>query len=341
VSALASALPATSAAAGAERWIAAGAVLLAVLASAALVFAWNTQQRVKVLEVELVKRQQESGSQATEARTLARQAEGVVREVAGRVALLDERLAETSLQRTQFEDLVQSLARSRDENVLADIDTALRVALQQTAITGSVDPLVVTLRQADERLGRHNQPRLEGVRRAVAQDLDRVRAAGHSDIGVLAARLQPGRFEVGLVAAVLADGDAGRPGVVKAPAALGHGVLQPCAAPVHAGVALQQITSQPRRRQQRAGVGLAEGARQRDAPARLVGRGAGHVAVRAGLAREQQPQRGSGQRRAAPSRGGRLKLRRKLRLKLRLKERLKERLTIRFKAFFTVRWRRQ
>ncbi len=154
-----------------------------------MAFAWNTQQRVKALEIELVKRQQDSGSQATEARTLARQAEAVAREVAGRVALLDARVAESSLQRTQFEDLVQSLARSRDENVLADIDTALRVALQQAAITGSVDPLVVTLRQADERLARHNQPRLERVRRAVAQDLDRVLAAGGSDVGVLTQRL--------------------------------------------------------------------------------------------------------------------------------------------------------
>ena len=174
---------------GAGRWIAAGAVLLAALASAAMAFAWNTQQRVKALEIELVKRQQDSGSQATEARTLARQAEAVAREVAGRVALLDARVAESSLQRTQFEDLVQSLARSRDENVLTDIDTALRVALQQAAITGSVDPLVVTLRQADERLARHNQPRLERVRRAVAQDLDRVLAAGGSDVGVLTQRL--------------------------------------------------------------------------------------------------------------------------------------------------------
>ena len=44
------------------------------LAAAALVLAWNTQQRVRTLEAELVKRQQDSGSQATEARTLSRQA---------------------------------------------------------------------------------------------------------------------------------------------------------------------------------------------------------------------------------------------------------------------------
>ena len=171
------------------RWVAMGAVLLAVLATVALAFAWNTQQRVKALEVELVKRQQDSSSEAGEARTLSRQAESVARETAAKVALLDARVAETSMQRTQFEELVQSLARSRDENVLADIDAAVRVALQQTAITGSADPLVATLKLAEERLARYNQPRLERVRRAVGQDLERTRSAGVSDIGVLTIRL--------------------------------------------------------------------------------------------------------------------------------------------------------
>jgi uroporphyrin-3 C-methyltransferase len=77
-----------------------------------------------------------------------------------------------------LEELIQSLARSRDENVLADLDAAIRVAqCSRSAITGSAEPLVLTLRQADERLARFNQPRLERVRRAVAQDLERVRAA--------------------------------------------------------------------------------------------------------------------------------------------------------------------
>ncbi len=171
------------------RWIAAGAAVLAALATGAAVLAWNTQQRVKTLEAELVKRQQDSGSQATEARTLARQAEQTAREVAAKQALLEARVAETSMQRTQIEELIQSLARSRDENVLADLDAAIRVALQQSAITGSADPLVLTLRQADERLARYNQPRLERVRRAVAQDLERTRTAGVTDITVLTIRL--------------------------------------------------------------------------------------------------------------------------------------------------------
>ena len=171
------------------RWVATGAAVLAAVAAAALMLAWNTQQRVKALESELVKRQQDSGSQATEARTLARQAEAVAREAGAKMALLEARVAETSLQRSQFEDLIQSMARSRDENVLADIDTAIRVALQQAAITGSAEPLVATLKQTDERLARYNQPRLERVRRAVAQDLERTRSAGVIDISVLTIRL--------------------------------------------------------------------------------------------------------------------------------------------------------
>lgn len=171
------------------RWIAAGAVLLAALSAAALTLAWNTQQRLKSVEFELVKRQQDAGGQAAEARTLARQADATVRETAAKIALLEARVAETSLQRTQLEELIQSLSRSRDENMLADVDAAIRVAMQQAAITGSVEPLTAALRQADERLARYQQPRLERVRRAVVQDLARARAAGVVDLPSLTIRL--------------------------------------------------------------------------------------------------------------------------------------------------------
>jgi uroporphyrin-3 C-methyltransferase len=180
--------PATPAASG-PRWLVPVLLAGAAVAVAAAGFAWNTQQRVKALEAELVKRQQDLGSDAAEARLLARQAQEAARDAAAKVALLEARVAESAMQRSQFEDLIGSLARSRDENVLADVDAAVRVAMQQTAITGSAEPLVVALRQADERLARWNQPRLERVRRAVAQDLERARGVGVSDIGVLTLRL--------------------------------------------------------------------------------------------------------------------------------------------------------
>jgi uroporphyrin-3 C-methyltransferase len=171
------------------RWIGAGAVLLAALCAAAVMYAWNTQQRVKGLEQQMVKRQEDSGAQAAEAQMLAKQAQESSRDAAAKLALLEARVAEVSLQRTQLEELIQSMSRSRDENVLADIEASIRVALQQTAITGSSEPLVIAMKQAEERLARQNQPRLDGVRRAIAQDLERVRAAGAVDVSTLAIRL--------------------------------------------------------------------------------------------------------------------------------------------------------
>lgn len=171
------------------RWIATGAAVLAALTAAALVLAWSTHQRVKVLEGELVKRQADSGALAAEARLLAGQAQEGARDAAAKLALLEARVAESTVQRSQLEELIQSMARSRDENVLADVEAALRVAMQQSAITGSAEPLVGALRQADERLARYAQPRLERVRRAVAQDLDRARAAGAVDVPLLSLRL--------------------------------------------------------------------------------------------------------------------------------------------------------
>ena len=110
--------------------------MLGLLGAAALAIAWRTQQRVHELEQELVRRQQDSQVHATEARTLARQAQESAREALTKAGLLEGRVAEVALQRGQLEDLIQSLSRSRDENVLVDIEAALRVAQQQSAITG-------------------------------------------------------------------------------------------------------------------------------------------------------------------------------------------------------------
>jgi uroporphyrin-3 C-methyltransferase len=165
------------------------AVVLALLAGVSLALAWTTQQRVKALERDLVRRQQESQAQATEARVLAKQAQDGARDAVAKAALLEARVAESTVQRTQLEELIQSMSRSRDENLLADVDAALRVAVQQSVLTGSSDPLMTVLRQAEERLARANQPRLERVRRAVAQDIDRVKTMGQVDVVTLTIKL--------------------------------------------------------------------------------------------------------------------------------------------------------
>ena len=188
----ATSVPSPAVAAAAPRpargpWL--GVALAGVLAVASAVLAWKADQRVATLEQELVRRQQDSSTQSAEARMLAKQAQQGMTDATAKVALLEARVAEVTVQRGQLEDLIQSLSRSRDENVLGDVEQAVRVALQQTAITGSAEPLVATLRQADERLARYNQPRLENVRRAIARDLDRVKSTNVTDISSLGIKL--------------------------------------------------------------------------------------------------------------------------------------------------------
>lgn len=163
--------------------------LVALLAVAALAFAWRADQRVRDTERELVQRQQESADRVAEATLLARQAQDSMRDATAKVALLEARLNEIAVQRDQLEDLIQSVARSRDENLVADIESALRAAMQQAALTGSAEPLVATLKQSDERLARANQVRLEPVRRAIARDLVRIKAASVADVASLSTKV--------------------------------------------------------------------------------------------------------------------------------------------------------
>jgi uroporphyrin-3 C-methyltransferase len=236
-----------NAAAGAPRaargpWIAAVALgaVAAVLAVGGAVLAWKADQRVGALEQELVRRQQDSATQSAEARLLAKQAQQGTTEVTAKLALLEARVAEVAVQRGQLEELIQSLSRSRDENVVGDVEQSVRVALQQSAITGSAEPLVAALKQADERLARYNQPRLEGVRRAIARDLDRVKTVNVTDVSSLGIKLdETVRMvdDLPLIAAVEARSRAaaagqGR-GTVAAPA-----VPAPAASGVPGGAAL-------------------------------------------------------------------------------------------------------
>jgi len=187
-SAPSAAAPAGPAAHAGNGWLVAAA-LTGALSVAAITLALFSQQRIRSLEQELVRRQQDSQGQAIEARALAQQARDAAQGAESKVGVLEARVAETALQRTQLEELIQQLSRSRDENVLADVDAAVRVAVQQSAITGSTEPLAAALRQAEERLQRLNQPRVERVRRALARDLDRVRAVAVTDVASLTIKL--------------------------------------------------------------------------------------------------------------------------------------------------------
>lgn len=146
-------------------------------------------QKLSTMQEQLARQSADAQNQSTEARALSKQSLALAQETAARAALFESRLSEVALQRSQLEDLIQSLSRSRDENLVVDIESSLRLAQQQAQLSGSIEPLLAALNSAEQRVNRAAQPRLALLQRAIARDIDRVKAAAVSDTPTLLIKL--------------------------------------------------------------------------------------------------------------------------------------------------------
>jgi uroporphyrin-3 C-methyltransferase len=164
-------------------------VLALVVAALSLVLAGLIWQKLGFTQQELARRSQDSTEQAVEVRTVAKQAEALTQELQARLAVAEIKLSEVTLQRSQLEELMLALSRSRDDNLVQDIESALRLGFQQTQLTGSVQPLVSALQAADQRIARAAQPRLNPVQRAIQRDIERIRGAALTDVPTLVLRV--------------------------------------------------------------------------------------------------------------------------------------------------------
>ena len=163
-------------------------VMIAALATS-LLASFYLWRKLTNMQEHLARQSADATNLSVEARSLAKNAQDVAREASAKSSLNESRLSEVALQRSQLDELMQSLSRSRDENLVVDVESALRLAQQQTQLTGSVEPLLAALKTADQRLARAAQPRLNAVRRALASDTDKIKAASVTDIPSLLVKL--------------------------------------------------------------------------------------------------------------------------------------------------------
>jgi uroporphyrin-3 C-methyltransferase len=163
-----------------------GVALVAAGGLAGSVLVW---QKLGNIQEQLARQSADASAQSSEARATARQAQELTLETAAKLAVTEARLSEVTLQRTQLEELMQSLSRSRDENMVVDIESAIRLAQQQAQLTGSVEPLLAALKSADQRIARAAQPRLTPLQRAIAKDVARIKSTALADTPALLVKL--------------------------------------------------------------------------------------------------------------------------------------------------------
>lgn len=185
--------PSANVAPPARSWMVWASGGIAVLALALSALLW---QKITRMQEQLARQSADAGQQSLEAKAWAKQAQDTVKDNAARLGLIEGRLGEVALQRGQLEELIQSLSRSRDENLVVDIEAGLRMAQQQAQLTGSTEPLLATLKSAQQRLQRAAQPRLAPVQRAIDKDLERLRALQTTDLPGLLMRLDEGVAQI-------------------------------------------------------------------------------------------------------------------------------------------------
>ncbi len=163
----------------ASRLIAVLLVLLAVIV-AALWF--DTRGRIDATQDELARRLRDIESESREARSLARQAQEGLRDAQAKIGALEAKLAESQNQQVALEALYQELARNRDEWQLAEIEQVLAIAQQQLQLSGNVRAALLALQLAESRLSRADRPQFLPVRRALARDIERLKALPSLDV---------------------------------------------------------------------------------------------------------------------------------------------------------------
>jgi uroporphyrin-III C-methyltransferase len=175
--------------AGARRHSLRAAAAFALLA-ALLAWQWlDTRGRLDTLREQVAQRVRDSESDSRDARLIAKQAQEALREVQAKQSQLEVKLAESQSQQVALEALYQELSRSRDEWVLAEIEQILTIASQQLQLAGNVRAALVALQTADARLARSDRPQFAPLRKVIANDIERLKAAPSADIPGLAIKL--------------------------------------------------------------------------------------------------------------------------------------------------------
>ncbi len=125
----------------------------------------------------------------TTANDTANRADAEARAARQQAAVVEARLAEEQGQREALEQLFSDLSRGRDDAVLVEVERLVTVAAQELQLSGNVATALAALQTADVRLSRSDNARFVPLRRVLARDIERLKAAPAVDFTGIALKL--------------------------------------------------------------------------------------------------------------------------------------------------------
>ena len=167
------------------------AVRVGLVALAIIVAQWvDTRMQVASLQEELARRLADSESMAREGRGQTRQMQESLTAQLAKISILEARLAETQSQAVALEAMYQELSSSRDERLLAEVEQAVVIAMQQLQFSGNVEAALIALQGAEGRLARSLQPQFLPVRKLIARDIERLKGIPGANISGLSLKIE-------------------------------------------------------------------------------------------------------------------------------------------------------
>ena len=151
---------------------------------------WLLRGQLANAQSQVAERMGQSDDVAREARAGVRQAQDAMTSLQGKVGLLEAKMAESEGQAAALEDLYQEFSRTRDERMMAEIEQAVTIASQQLQLAGNVEAALIALQGAEARLAGSTQGRLGPLRRALTQDVERLRATPRVDVTGITLKLE-------------------------------------------------------------------------------------------------------------------------------------------------------
>jgi len=161
-------------------------VLVAVLLVAQW---WSWRSEMRVLRTETAQRLQAGDISNSETKGIVKSVQDGTRELQSKVGVLENRQSEAQSQQLALEQLYQDLSKNRDDWALAEIEQVLSTASQQLQLAGNVQGALIALQNADRSLSRSDKPQFITIRRAIARDIDRLKALPSLDLTGIALRL--------------------------------------------------------------------------------------------------------------------------------------------------------
>ncbi len=167
------------------------ALRVTLIALLVIVGQWvDTRLQISGMQQEVARRLAEGDNLAREGRTLARQSQETVATLQAKVNLLDARLAEIQGQSLALQAMYQEMSGRRDERLLAEVEQAIALAMQQLQFAGNVEVALMALEDAEARLAREAQAQLVPLRRLLIRDIARLKATPGADITGLSLKIE-------------------------------------------------------------------------------------------------------------------------------------------------------